>query len=80
MPELKFIYSEKATKLSEISTVDLTVTTYDKSKMVILQKFASFSQNLNFNKMDASNCRQNTVTLSNHLKAIAIFQIHLVLG
>ena len=24
-----------------------------------------------FNKMDASNCRQNTVTLSNHLKTIA---------
>ena len=32
---LKFIYSEKATKFSEISTVDLTVTTQDKSKVEI---------------------------------------------
>ena len=27
----KFIYSEKATKLCEISNVDLTITAYDKS-------------------------------------------------
>ena len=34
---LKFIYSEKATKFCEISTVDLTDFTQDKSKVVILQ-------------------------------------------
>ena len=44
--KIKFIYSEKATKFCEISTVDLTVTTQDKSKVVI---FVPFSQNLNFN-------------------------------
>ena len=39
-PEVvKFIYSEKATKFCEISTVDLTVTTQDKSKVVISQNF-----------------------------------------
>ena len=42
---LKFIYFEKAIKICEISTVDLTVTTQDKSKVVIS---VSFSQNLSF--------------------------------
>ena len=36
---VKFIYFEKATKFCEISTVDLTVTTQDKSKVVKSQKF-----------------------------------------
>ena len=45
---LKFIYSEKATKFCEISTVDLTVTTQDKSKVEILQKFVAFSEYMNF--------------------------------
>ena len=36
---IKFIYSEKATKFCKISTVDLTVTTKDKSKVVISQNF-----------------------------------------
>ena len=35
---VKFIYSEKATKFCEISTVDLTVATLDKSTMEISQK------------------------------------------
>ena len=37
---VKFIYSEKATKFCEISTVDLTVTTQD--------KFVAFSEYMNF--------------------------------
>ena len=45
---LKFIYSEKATKFCEISTVDLTVTTQDKSKVEISQKFVAFSEYMNF--------------------------------
>ena len=38
---VKFIYSEKATNFCEISTVDLTVTTLDKSMVEILQKFVA---------------------------------------
>ena len=45
---LKFIYSEKATKFCEISTVDLTVTTYEKYTVEILQKIVAFSEYLNF--------------------------------
>ena len=41
---IKFVYSEKATKFCEISTVDLTVTTYNKSLVEILQKFVAFSE------------------------------------
>ena len=39
---IKFIYSEKATKLCKISNVDLTGTTWDKSTMEILQNFMAF--------------------------------------
>ena len=45
---LKFIYSEKATKFCEISTVDLTVTTLDKSMVEILQQFVAFSEYMKF--------------------------------
>ena len=38
---VKFIYSEKATKFCEISNVDLTVTTQDKSTVEILQNFVA---------------------------------------
>ena len=47
---VKFIYSEKATKFCEISTVDLTVTTWDKSTVEILQNFVAFSECMNFNR------------------------------
>ena len=43
-----FMYSEKARKFCEISTVDLTVTTQDKSTMEISQKFVAFSEYINF--------------------------------
>ena len=46
---VKFIYSEKATKFCEISTVDWSVTTSDKSTVEILQKFVAFSEYMNFN-------------------------------
>ena len=45
----KFIYSEKTTKFCKISTVDLTVTTQDKSKAKISQNFVAFSEFMNFN-------------------------------
>ena len=50
---VKFIYSEKATKFYKISTVDLTVTTWDKSTVEILQKFVAFSEYMNFNWVEA---------------------------
>ena len=46
---IKFIYFEKATKFCEISTVDLTITTQDKSKLEISQNFVAFSKYMNFN-------------------------------
>ena len=46
---IKFIYSEKAAKFYEISILLLTGTTYDKSKVEILQNFVAFSEYMNFN-------------------------------
>ena len=48
---LKFIYSEKATKFCEISTLLLTGTTKDKSKLEISKKFVAFSDYMNFKKI-----------------------------
>ena len=45
---VKFIYSEKATKFCEISTLLLTGTTQDKSKVEISQNFVAFSEYMNF--------------------------------
>jgi hypothetical protein len=45
---IKFIYSEKATKVCKISTVDLTGTTLDKSTVEILQNFVAFLEYMNF--------------------------------
>ena len=46
---LKFIYSEKATKFCEISTVDLSYVVTVKSTVEISQKFVAFSEYMNFN-------------------------------
>ena len=45
---LKLIYSEKATEFCEISTLLLTGTTLDKSKVEISQNFMAFSEHMNF--------------------------------
>ena len=45
---LEFVYSEKATKFCEISTLLLTGTPLDKSKVEILQNFVAFSEYVNF--------------------------------
>ena len=50
-PPLKVIYSEKATKFCEISTVDLSYIVTIKSKVEILQTFMAFSEYMNFNKL-----------------------------
>ena len=53
LPEynIEFISSEKATKFFEISTLLLTGTTWDKSKVEILQNFVAFSEYVNFNNV-----------------------------
>ena len=45
---LKFIYSEKATKFSEISTLLLSYVVPVKSKVEISQNFVAFSEYMNF--------------------------------
>ena len=47
-PELKFIYSEKATKFCEIFTLLLSYVVPVKSKMKISQNFVAFSEFMNF--------------------------------
>ena len=46
--KIKFIYSEKATKFSEIFPLLLTVCTVVKSKVMISQNFVAFSEYMNF--------------------------------
>ena len=46
---VEFIYSEKATKFCEISTLLVTGTTQDKNKLEISQKCVAFSEYMNFN-------------------------------
>ena len=45
---VKFIFSEKATKFCEISTLLLSVCTEDKSKVKISQNFVAFSEYMIF--------------------------------
>ena len=45
---IKLIYSEQATSFCEISTLLLTGTTQDKSKVEISQNFVAFSEYMNF--------------------------------
>ena len=49
--KLKFIYSEKATKFCEISTVDLSNVVPVKSTVEISQNVVAFSEYMNFNNM-----------------------------
>ena len=52
--EVKFMYSEKATKYCEISLLLLTVCSVVKSKGKISQNFVAFSEYMNFTeKMQA---------------------------
>ena len=46
--KIKYIYSEKAIKFCKISTLHLTGTTQEKSKMEISQNFVAFSEYMNF--------------------------------
>ena len=53
---LKLIYSEKATKFCEFSTLLLSVYTVNKSKVEILQNFVAFSEYLNFKVVQIQKC------------------------
>ena len=46
---VKFIYSENATNVCEISTIDLSYAVTVKSTVEILQNFVAFSEYMNFN-------------------------------
>ena len=46
--EIKFIYSEKATRFCEIFAVDLSFVVSVKSTVEIAQNFVAFSENINF--------------------------------
>ena len=46
--KVKFIYSEKATRFCEISTLRLSYVVPVKSKVEILQNFVAFSEYVNF--------------------------------
>ena len=48
--DIKFIYSEKATKFCKISALFLSLHIVDKSKVEILQNFVAFSEYTNFIK------------------------------
>jgi hypothetical protein len=47
---VKFIYSEKATKFCEISTIDLSYVVKVKSTVEISQNFVGFLEYMNFKK------------------------------
>ena len=51
---VKFVYSEKATKIFEISTLLLSTVHTDKSKVEISQNFVAFSEYMNFTYLDFS--------------------------
>ena len=48
---IKFIYSEKATKFCDISTLNLTTVHTVKFKVAISQNFVAFSEYMNFNHL-----------------------------
>ena len=56
---LKFIYSEKATKCCEISTLPLTTVHTVKNKVEITQNFVAFSEYMNF--IEASKTKAEAV-------------------
>ena len=54
LPDLKFIYSEKATNVCKISTVDLLCVVMVKSIVEISQNFVAFSEYMNFKRNQLS--------------------------
>jgi hypothetical protein len=50
---IKFIYSEKATKFCEISTLLLSYEVPVKNKVEVLQNFVAFTEYMNFTRFKA---------------------------
>ena len=73
MIAIKFIYSEKATKFCEISTVDLSYVVPVKSTVEISQTFVAFSEYMNFKV--PSEIKPPLVDLSSHC---ALPRVHCV--
>ena len=63
--ELKFIYSEKATKFCEISTLLSSVCTVDKSKVKISQNFVAFSEYTNSIETDQAAPNKMALPINN---------------
>ena len=63
---LKFIYSEKATNICEISIVDLSYVVTVKSTVEISQNFVAFSEYMNFKKR----MRYKAIKKLNHIKNV----------
>ena len=55
---IEFVYSEKATKFCEISTLLLSTVNAEKSKAEVSQNFVTFSEYMNFTKW--SNIPENS--------------------
>ena len=63
--QVKLIFSEKATKFSEIFKLLLTGTTQDKSKVKISQNFVDFSEYMNYNYQKARQIRSSNCIFRN---------------
>ena len=61
---IKFVYSEKATKFCEISTLILSTVHTDKSMVEILQNFVAFSEYMNFKEQDSQSFFQTILWFS----------------
>ena len=73
---VKFIYSEKATKFCEISTVDLSYVLPVKSNNTCSQNFVTFSEYMNFNKIYFSIFSWRLYAISKIQKISMSFKIH----
>ena len=71
---LKFIYSEKATKFCEISTLLLTVCTAVKSKVEISQNFVAFSEYMIFTKMTPDYLKAELISGPNLTQGLSYIQ------
>ena len=77
---IKFIYSEKATKFCEISTLNLTALHTVKSKVEISQNFVGFSEYMNFMMITKSHLLHCSTIFKNYftpeLIALKLILLH----
>ena len=81
---LKFMYSEKATKFCEISTVDLSNVVPVKSTVEILQNFLAFSEYMNFTYRCGTSFEQSEICTysfraASDLAGLIILTLHILL-